>query len=179
MFCSLFPVPCSLPSVEQSSREAGQNGLETARILIWREAGAEDLPLPDYATAGAAGMDLRAAVPVNLPVTLLPGQRALIPAGFRMALPFGYEAQIRPRSGLALRHGIGMVNSPGTIDCDYRGPIGILLINFGETPFTIARGDRIAQMVAAPVARAVWIETENLEDTARGEGGFGSTGFSG
>ena len=162
--------------MEQSREKAGQNRLETARILIRREAGADDLPLPNYATAGAAGMDVCAAVSADSAVTLLPGQRALIPAGFRMALPTGYEAQIRPRSGLALRHGIGMVNAPGTIDSDYRGPVGVLLINFGEAPFTISRGDRIAQMVIAPVARAVWVETEALDETERGEGGFGSTG---
>ena len=144
--------------------------------MICRTEGAEDLPLPEYATAGAVGMDVCAAVPADSPVTLAPGQRALIPAGFRMAIPDGYEAQIRPRSGLALRHGIGMVNSPGTIDCDYRGPVGVLLINWGEEDFTIARGDRIAQMVIAPVARAICVEVETLDATERGAGGFGSTG---
>ena len=171
---------CLMPSsVEQSLKEAGQNRVETARILICRTESAEDLPLPDYATAGAAGMDVCAAVPADSPVMLRPGQRALIPAGFRMAIPEGFEAQIRPRSGLALRHGIGMVNSPGTIDCDYRGPVGVLLINFGEEDFTITRGDRIAQMVIAPVARAVCIAVEILDETERGAGGFGSTGVSG
>ena len=148
----------------------------TAQIAVCREPGTDDLPLPDYATAGAAGMDLRAAVPADYPVILQPGQRALIPTGLRFAIPDGFEAQIRPRSGLALKFGIGMVNAPGTIDSDYRGPVGVLLINFGDAPFTISRGDRIAQIVFAPVARAEWIEMEALAATERGDGGFGSTG---
>ena len=151
----------------------------TAQVAVCREPDTEDLPLPQYETAGAAGMDLRAAVPAGHPVVLTPGQRAMIPTGLRFALPDGFEAQIRPRSGLALRHGIGMVNAPGTVDSDYRGPVGVLLINFGDAPFTISRGDRIAQMVIAPVARAALFEIEMnaLDVTPRGAGGFGSTGI--
>ena len=162
--------------MEQSFREAGQRMKTTAQIAVCREPGTDDLPLPDYATAGAAGMDLRAAVPADNPLLLRPGQRALVPTGLRFAIPDGFEAQIRPRSGLALKYGIGMVNAPGTIDSDYRGPVGVLLINFGDAPFLISRGDRIAQIVFAPVARAEWIEVETLEITERGAGGFGSTG---
>ena len=145
-------------------------------VRIRRLAHAADLPLPDYATALAAGMDLRAAVPADDPVTLAPGQRALVPTGLAIALPAGYEAQVRPRSGLALKHGITCLNGPGTIDADYRGEIGVILVNLGEAPFTIERGMRIAQMVVAPIARVRWQVVETLDDTERGEGGFGSTG---
>lgn len=134
------------------------------------------MPLPTYATPDAAGMDLYAALPADQPLTLRPGQRALISTGLRIALPSGYEAQVRPRSGLAARHGIGLVNAPGTVDADYRGIIHVILINWGEAPVTIQRGDRIAQMVIAPVTRALLMETDTLEPTERGEGGFGSTG---
>ncbi len=143
---------------------------------IVRDADAADLPLPQYASAGAAGMDLYANVPVETEVTLAAGERRLISIGIRIALPEGFEAQVRPRSGLAVRHGIGMVNSPGTIDADYRGTVQVLLINLGQEPFTIRRGDRVAQMVIAPVARALLVESHELAATARGEGGFGSTG---
>ena len=136
-----------------------------------------DLPLPSYATEGAAGMDLLAAVAE--PVTLGPGQRALIPTGLAIALPPGHELQIRPRSGLALRHGIVLPNSPGTIDEDYRGEIQVIMLNTGDAPFVIERGARIAQAVLAPVIRAVWREVEALDETARNQGGFGSTGTSG
>lgn len=135
-----------------------------------------DLPLPAYATPGAAGLDLCAAVPADDPLILPPGERALIPTGLAMALPPGYEAQVRPRSGLALKHGITVLNSPGTIDCDYRGEIGIILLNTGKAPFTITRGERIAQMVIASVAQAQFIEVADLRETGRGAGGFGSTG---
>lgn len=135
---------------------------------------ARDLPLPAYETDGAAGMDLRAAIPA--PVVLAPGARAAIPTGIRIALPNGYEAQVRPRSGLARKFGIGMVNAPGTVDADYRGEIQVLLVNHGDEPFTISRGDRIAQMVVAPVTRVAWRTTQELDDTARGAGGFGHTG---
>lgn len=135
-----------------------------------------DLPLPAYETALAAGMDLRAAVPDDAPLTLEPGARALVPTGLAMALPPGFEAQIRPRSGLALKHGVTCLNTPGTIDADYRGEVQVLLINLGQAPFAIRRGERIAQMVIAPVTQAVWRETDTLDDTARGGGGFGSTG---
>ena len=150
---------------------------EFVRIPVLREPEAADLPLPVYATTGAAGMDLCAALPEAAPVTLPPGGRAQISTGLRIALPPGYEAQVRPRSGLAARHGIGMVNAPGTIDSDYRGVVQVLLINWGEAPFTVRRGDRIAQLVVAPVARALLVETETLETTDRGAGGFGSTGI--
>ena len=144
-------------------------------VRVTREPGCEDLPLPEYATPGSAGVDLRAAV--DAPVTLTPGERRMVSTGLRLALPEGYEAQVRPRSGLAIRHGIGMVNSPGTIDADYRGVVQVLLINLGQEPFTIARGDRIAQLVVAPVTRVTWTLAEQLDDTARGDGGFGHTGI--
>jgi dUTP pyrophosphatase len=143
-------------------------------VLIRQEPGCQDLPLPAYETEHAAGMDLRAAVVE--PITLASGQRAMVPTGIRIALPPGTEAQVRPRSGLAIKHGISMVNSPGTIDADYRGEVKVLLINHGQEAFTINRGDRIAQMVIAPYLRADWRVVEDLEATARGEGGFGHTG---
>ncbi|QDL91612.1 dUTP diphosphatase [Paroceanicella profunda] len=136
--------------------------------------GEHDLPLPAYETAGAAGMDLRACLAT--PMSLAPGARAVVPTGFRLAIPPGYELQVRPRSGLALKHGISMPNSPGTIDSDYRGELGVLMINHGTEPFPVAHGDRIAQAVLAPVSRCAWVEVESLDDTARGAGGFGSTG---
>ena len=146
-------------------------------VTVRRLPHGEGLPLPTYATAGAAGMDLLAAVQAAL--TLGPGQRALVPTGLAVALPPNHELQIRPRSGLALRHGIVLPNSPGTIDEDYRGEIQVILLNAGDAPFVIERGMRIAQAVLAPVSRAIWREAETLEDTARNEGGFGSTGVSG
>ena len=135
---------------------------------------AAGLPLPSYETADSAGMDLRAAV--DQPVELKPGKRMLVPTGLKMAIPRGYEAQIRPRSGMAYKHGITMLNTPGTIDSDYRGEVKVLAVNLGEESYTINHGDRIAQMVIAPVCRAEITEAESLEETARGEGGFGSTG---
>ncbi len=132
--------------------------------------------MPAYETAGSAGMDLRAAVPEDAPMTLEPGQRALVPTGLKIALEQGWEAQIRPRSGLALKHGISAPNTPGTIDSDYRGEVGVILINLGQEPFVIRRGERIAQMVIAAVAQATVVEVATLDDTARGAGGFGSTG---
>jgi len=145
-------------------------------IPILREPGCEDLPLPVYETEHAAGMDLRAALPPGDALVIPPGARALVPTGLRIALPPGFEAQVRPRSGLAFRHGISMVNTPGTIDADYRGEIKVILINLGEAPFDIRRGDRIAQLVVAPVARAQWLAVHDLPPTQRGEGGFGHTG---
>lgn len=141
---------------------------------ITREPGCEDIPLPSYETEHAAGMDIRAAV--TDPLLLEPGQRALVPTGLRIALPPGFEAQMRPRSGLAIHHGISMVNAPGTIDADYRGEIRVILINHGHETFTIRRGDRIAQMVIAPVTHVCWKLVDGLEATNRGEGGFGHTG---
>ena len=143
-------------------------------IQVLRLPHAADLPLPSYATDGAAGMDLLAAV--SAPVIILPGGRALIPTGLRIALPVGHELQIRPRSGLALKNGILLANSPGTIDEDYRGELGVIVLNAGAEPFTVERGMRIAQAVLAPVTRAAWREVSELPGTARGEGGFGSTG---
>lgn len=135
-----------------------------------------DLPLPTYETPGSAGMDLRAALADGEHVDILPGRRALIPTGLSIALPDGFEAQVRPRSGLALKHGITCLNSPGTIDADYRGEVGVILINHGWEAFRIQRGDRIAQMVIAPVVQAGWMEVDELPASDRGAGGFGSTG---
>ena len=149
----------------------------TAPVVRFRRLpGNPDLPIPAYATAGAAGFDLRAAVPEGAPVVLAPGERALVPAGFACAVPHGYEMQVRPRSGLATKHGVTVANSPGTVDSDYRGPLMVCLVNLGAEPFTIRRGDRIAQAVVAPAPQLALVETETLEPTARGEGGFGSTG---
>lgn len=134
------------------------------------------LDLPAYETAGSAGMDVRAAVPDREPVILAPGQRALVPTGLSVAIPEGYEIQVRPRSGLAAKHGLTCLNTPGTIDSDYRGEIKVILINLGAEPFTIQRGERIAQLVLAPVTRLVWSQADQLGETERGAGGFGSTG---
>ena len=143
-------------------------------VSVQRLAHGADLPLPAYATQQSAGLDLMAAVAAD--VTLAPGTRQLIPTGLAIALPAGFEAQVRPRSGLALKHGITVLNSPGTIDADYRGEIQVLLINHGSVPFTIRRGDRIAQMVVAPVTQIAWNIVERLDETERGGGGYGSTG---
>ena len=136
-----------------------------------------DLPLPEYATADSAGLDLLAAVDGDL--TLQPGARALVPTGLAIALPPGYEAQVRPRSGLALRNGITLLNSPGTVDADYRGEVGVILVNLGQEPFVVTRGMRIAQMIVAPVTRLAWREVADLPASERGAGGFGSTGTGG
>ncbi|GAA0870140.1 dUTP diphosphatase [Brevundimonas basaltis] len=145
-------------------------------VRVERLPHAEGLPLPVYETSGSAGMDLRAAVAEDAPVALAPGARALVPTGLKIALEPGFEAQVRPRSGLALKHGITCLNSPGTIDSDYRGEVGVILINHGHEPFVIRRGERIAQMVIAPYAQAAMTEVGALDETARGAGGFGSTG---
>jgi dUTP pyrophosphatase len=144
------------------------------RVALVRLAHARDLPLPRAESRGAAGVDLRAAI--EAPVRLDPGERRLIPTGLCIALPGGFEAQVRPRSGLALRHGILIPNSPGTIDADYRGEIQVLLMNAGSEPFQISRGDRIAQLVVAAFVRPEWVEVESLDVTDRGDGGFGHTG---
>ena len=144
------------------------------KIAIQRLPHATDLPLPRYETAHAAGLDLMACVSSDL--VLAPGRRALVPTGFAIALPEGFEAQVRPRSGLALKQGITVLNAPGTIDADYRGEIGVILINHGEAAFTITRGLRVAQLVIAPVVCATLVEAAELSATGRGEGGFGSTG---
>lgn len=145
-------------------------------IPVLRLAHNLDLPLPAYETALAAGMDLRAAVPADEPVLLRPGARAAVPTGLAMAIPEGFEAQVRPRSGLALKSGLTCLNTPGTIDADYRGEVKVILVNLGEEDHWIRRGDRIAQLVIAPVVQADWTETAELGATDRGEGGFGSTG---
>jgi len=149
--------------------------IEQIEAKIQRIAGNEDLPLPKYMSAGASGMDLFAAV--SEPVTVQPKEFDIIPLGIRIALPEGFEAQVRPRSGLSAKYGIGLLNSPGTIDSDYRGEVKVILFNFGKEPFTVSRGDRIAQMVVSRVVKVMLVEQDRLEDTQRGEGGFGHTGF--
>lgn len=149
---------------------------KTVPVLVSTLPHFEGLALPAYETALSAGMDLRAAVPEDAPLTLQPGERCLAPTGLRIALPPGYEAQVRPRSGLALKHGITCLNTPGTIDADYRGEVKVVLINLGGEAFTIRRGERIAQMVVAPVTRAKWEAVEKLPESTRGSDGFGSTG---
>ena len=148
----------------------------SVKILIRQLPHGEGLALPAYQSAHAAGLDLSAAVPENSPLILLPGAYALVPTGLTIALPPGYEAQVRPRSGLAAKHGVTVLNAPGTVDADYRGEIGVLLINHGPEPFPIRRGERIAQMVVASVARGELVSAEALSGTERGDGGFGSTG---
>jgi dUTP pyrophosphatase len=145
-------------------------------VNIVRLPNLQGLELPSYGTDGAAGMDIRAAIPEGEPVTLRPGERKLIPTGFKIAVPHGHECQVRPRSGLALKHGITCLNSPGTVDSDYRGEVGVILINLGQEDFTIRRGDRIAQIVIAAYERVQWREVAELGDTERGKDGFGSTG---
>jgi len=146
------------------------------RIEIQQLPHGEGLPLPAYQSAHAAGLDLLAAVPEDQPLTLAPGARALVPTGLAIALPEGFEAQVRPRSGLAAKHGVTVLNAPGTVDADYRGEISVILINHGHEPFAVRRGERIAQMVIAAVARAELVPVTTLASTARGSGGFGSTG---
>ena len=146
----------------------------TVDVRVRRLPHGADLPLPEYQTQDSAGMDLMAAISED--IVLAPGERTLIPTGLSIALPPGFEAQVRPRSGLALRNGVTQLNTPGTIDADYRGEIGVILINHGQESFTVTRGMRIAQMLVAPVIQARWQEVEELDETARGSGGFGSTG---
>ena len=149
--------------------------MTTVSVNVMRLAHGQDLALPAYATADSAGMDLLSAEAG--PVTLEPGARAMIATGIAIQLLSGFEAQVRPRSGLAAKHGVTVLNSPGTIDADYRGEIKVILVNLGDRPVILARGDRIAQMIIAPVIQAVWHEVESLEETIRGQGGFGSTGI--
>jgi dUTP pyrophosphatase len=151
------------------------NGVESVEIEVVRLAHGRDLALPDYATAAAAGADLLAAIDGE--IELGPLERKIVPAGISLALPVGFEAQVRPRSGLAAKHGVTVANAPGTIDADYRGEVGVILINLGREPFKITRGMRIAQLVVARHARAIWREVGELDRTARGAGGFGSTGI--
>lgn len=163
-----------------SSSHTNGDALENPpQILLLRLPHAQGLALPAYASEGAAGADLSAAIAVSDAITLAPGERALVPTGFALQLPAGYEAQVRPRSGLAIRHGVTVLNSPGTIDADYRGEVQVILVNLGSGPFTLRRGDRIAQLVVAPVSRAAFVEEVNLDETKRGAGGFGSTGVAG
>jgi dUTP pyrophosphatase len=150
------------------------NGAADVTVRIKRLKGCEDLPLPAYETEGSVGLDLRAAV--NGEVVLQPGEIRFVPTGVAISLPRGFEAQIRPRSGIALKHGVGMVNAPGTIDSDYRGEIGLILINWGTRPFEIRRGDRVAQMVVGRAWKAAMVEVDDLDATSRGEGGFGHSG---
>lgn len=145
-------------------------------LRILRLPHGEDLPTPAYETSAAAGLDLPAAVPTDAPIVIAPGARALVPTGLVLQFPPGFEAQVRPRSGLALRHGVTVLNAPGTIDADYRGELKVLLVNHGDEPFAVTRGARIAQLVLAPVARATVVEAEAVDPSGRGEGGFGSTG---
>ena len=149
---------------------------EPLRIAVTQLPHGEGLALPAYQTEHAAGLDLLAAVPEDKPIQLAPGDRVLVPTGLAIALPVGYEAQVRPRSGLAVKHGVTVLNSPGTIDADYRGEIGVPLINHGRETFTIRRGERIAQMVVAPVVQVAFESVGELPPSARGAGGFGSTG---
>jgi len=150
--------------------------MTSATVHILRLTHGADLPLPSYQSAQAAGLDLLAAVPVDAPLTLAPGARALVPTGIAIALPADCEAQVRPRSGLAAKHGVTVLNAPGTIDADYRGEVQVIMINHGSEPVVISRRMRIAQMIVAPVVRAHLIERTSLDETPRGEGGFGSTG---
>jgi dUTP pyrophosphatase len=162
------------PSHPPEGRSPGGTRV-SVRIPVTRVPGTgADVPLPSYATPGSSGMDLRAAV--GSPVTLAPGETVLVPCGITMAIPSGFEGQVRPRSGLALKHGIAVLNAPGTIDSDYRGELKVILTNFGRVPFVVNRGDRIAQLVISPVAAAEWDETDGVDDTRRGAGGFGHTG---
>src|SRR6185503_2924167 len=159
-----------------AQRNKNRIGVMMITVRVATLAHFEGLMLPAYETADAAGMDLRAAVPEQEPVVLAPGERSMIPTGLAIALPSGYEAQVRPRSGLAAKHGVTCLNSPGTIDADYRGEVKVILINLGQEPFIIKRGERIAQMIVAPVTRAELKVVTELDMTKRGTGGFGSTG---
>ncbi len=146
-------------------------------IRVIREEGADhSVPLPSYETSGAAGADVRANLSNGTPIILAPGERTLVPTGLRIEIPLGFEVQVRPRSGLALKHGITLPNTPGTIDSDYRGPLGVIVLNAGQEPFEITHGERIAQLIVAPVVQAIFQDVEVLSETDRGAGGFGSTG---
>ena len=149
------------------------------KVTVARLPHGEGLPLPAYQTPGAAGLDLLAAIAPNAKLVIEPGARELVPTGLRLELPLGFEGQVRPRSGLALKNGVTVLNSPGTIDSDYRGEVAVILINLGSEPFEVTRGARIAQLVVAPVTQAVFVEAADLADSARGAGGFGSTGVAG
>ncbi|MEZ6000282.1 MAG: dUTP diphosphatase [Hyphomonas sp.] len=151
-------------------------GMNEVNVAVLPLPHFEGLQLPAYETVGSAGMDVRAAVPEGEPMVLAPGERAMVPTGLSVAIPQGYEIQVRPRSGLAAKHGLTCLNTPGTIDSDYRGEIKVILVNLGQDAFTIQRGERIAQLVLAPVTRLAWQAVDSLDETERGAGGFGSTG---
>ena len=172
IFAASFPIFIELISRHQFSSDVPEH----IKVKIARVGqDALDIPLPQYSTEGSAGMDLSAAVSGDLVIS--PGETLLVPTGIRIELPVGYEAQVRPRSGLAIKHGVGILNSPGTIDSDYRGEIRVILTNFSKNPFVVKRGDRIAQMIVSHYARVDWDQVEILEDSKRGEGGFGHTGL--
>lgn len=158
---------------------ATRKGADEVGVKVRKLPHGEGLPLPAYATEFSAGMDLCAAIPEESPITLAPGAFEKIPAGIAIELPPGHEAQVRPRSGLAAKNGVTTLNAPGTIDADYRGEIHVILINHGAEPFAVTRGLRIAQLIVAPVTRVAWVESIDLSDTERGDGGFGSTGTQG
>ena len=151
-------------------------GSERVEVRVTRLPHGADLPLPEYQSALASGLDLLAAVPADAPIELAPGARALVPTGIAIALPAGFEGQVRPRSGLAARHGVTVLNTPGTVDADYRGELQVILVNLGAGPFIVSRGMRIAQLVVAPVQRIKLVEVDALNTTVRAQGGFGSTG---
>jgi dUTP pyrophosphatase len=167
------------PMQENPSQEDAfhEDVIHSVPVAVRRVGHGVDLPLPEYQSAQAAGLDLLAALAPHEKITLNSGQRALVPAGLSLQLSRGFEAQVRPRSGLALKHGVTVLNTPGTVDSDYRGEVSVLLINLGHEPFEITRGLRIAQLVVAPVSRVRWEEAEQLDETGRGRGGFGSTGL--
>jgi dUTP pyrophosphatase len=168
------PVGMTLPGSSMGLSDCpGDYDMEEIRVPIQKRPDCEDIPLPRYMTANAAGMDICAAVKGD--ITVGPGERVLVPTGIRVAIPEGYEAEIRPRSGLAIHHGVTLLNSPGTIDADYRGDIGVIMINLGQSSFTIKRGDRIAQMVVRRISRVAWRESNELSVSERGQGGFGHT----
>lgn len=174
---AIKPTPLARRPLAQRAAKPGASAKNRkARVRISRLAHAKGLPLPAYQSAAAAGLDLVAALPEGQPLKLKPRARVIVPTGLIIELPMGFEGQVRPRSGLALRHGVTVLNSPGTIDADYRGEVQVILVNLGEKAFTIARGERIAQLVVAPVVQAELIETTVVTPTARGAGGFGSTG---
>lgn len=163
-------------SASEATMSENQADQQATTLYVYQIPEARDLPLPTYQTPDSAGLDLRAAVPQESPLTIPAGKWALVPTGLKVAIPSGFEGQVRPRSGLALKHGIGVLNSPGTIDADYRGEIGIILFNFSPDDFTIHRGDRIAQLILSRVEQLKWVPVMELPNSHRGEGGFGHTG---
>jgi dUTP pyrophosphatase len=163
-------------SREVTHMESSQSDPASIRVAVQQTEEGHNLPLPEYKTQDSAGLDLHAAIPLDRPLEIKQGSWMLVPTGLKIAIPRGYEGQVRPRSGLAARHGIGILNSPGTIDADYRGEVRVILFNFSDVPYTIQRGDRIAQIVICRVEQVPWVPVAELPDTERGEGGFGHTG---